>query len=632
MSAVPHPEPLVSPQVLAALLLTARPHLQRFSFPVPTAGQVLAATGAGKTRAYELCAELAAILPTLDRPVGRPAKAPKPPAPDPAPHLLTRQVLTFVMDHPGCITGSGARRVYADVFRRRILELREQHTGLELVDFAKAAGVPLSTIEDWMRVDNAAMGGGPGPEANGPQHNPGQDAGPRTLHIEAILNAFRTWHGPFTAFCDHARHHLRVPYGNKLIATILFAHGERTPRRRPGRTPDEQATRGSFVTFFPGAQWVGDGMQIPVTINDQTFVFNLELNVDADSGAFVGATVRDEEDSQAVVEAFQDGVNTTGQAPLSLLLDNKPCNHTAEVDEALGDTLRIRATLWRAQNKAHVEGSFGLFSQFAPTLDVQAFTMRELARCLLMLVVQTLARVLNHRPRKHRDGKSRVELYREGQPTEEQIAQAQKALQERCKRQQKARQTQRAHADPLVLHALDRAFERLGLLDPEHHIRLAIAGHGRDIALEAIAIFEGKKNAGTLPDSADGRYILGIARNIRHVHEADSITLALIRERIDARDFMLAELQRDSQRLLHEINDVQSMLRVLIERIVQAERNVDQLFWIDVLAQRILNEPPDAHQDLFRRAALRIHATFSMPRMQRQRFERLLARIIWPLD
>ena len=39
-----------------------------------------------------------------------------------------------------------------------------------------------------------------------------------------------------------------------------------------------------------------------------------------------GACVRPEEDAAAVVEAFRDGVITTGQPPLALLLDNRPSN------------------------------------------------------------------------------------------------------------------------------------------------------------------------------------------------------------------------------------------------------------------------------------------------------------------
>ncbi len=123
------------------------------------------------------------------------------------------------------------------------------------------------------------------------------------------------------------------------------------------------ALRGAFETFFPHAQWIGDGTLLPVTIvgpgGPELHVFNLELDADAYSGAFVGAHVSLVEDSEAVITAFRDAVAETGKKPLALLLDNKPSNHTAEVDKAIGDTLRIRATPFRPENKAHVEGGFG---------------------------------------------------------------------------------------------------------------------------------------------------------------------------------------------------------------------------------------------------------------------------------
>ena len=164
--------------------------------------------------------------------------------------------------------------------------------------------------------------------------------------------------------------------GTTLIASILFEYGVRIPARRDGRSRDDEALRNSFELFFPGAQWVGDGKQLAIVIDGKTFHRNLELVVDAASGAAVGISVRDEEDSAAVVQAFTQGVQTTGGTPLALLLDNRPSNHTPQVDAALDDTLRIRATLGRPQNKAHVEGCFGLFAQKVPPIVLD--TMREL--------------------------------------------------------------------------------------------------------------------------------------------------------------------------------------------------------------------------------------------------------------
>ena len=187
-----------------------------------------------------------------------------------------------------------------------------------------------------------------------------------------MLQAYRSWRGTFKAFCNHVQFHCRIPISRQHISDILQAHGIRIPKRRGGRPADASALRGAFDTFHPGAQWIGDGTELVVTINGQAYVFNLQLNVDVSSGAFVGASVRPTEDSAAVVQAFADGVATTGAPPLALLLDNKPSNHTDEVVAALGDTIKLRARPYTPTDKPHVEGAFGLFAQQTPQMNIDA--------------------------------------------------------------------------------------------------------------------------------------------------------------------------------------------------------------------------------------------------------------------
>jgi hypothetical protein len=277
--------------------------------------------------------------------------------------------------------------------------------------------------------------------------------------MQTVLDAWTRWDGTFLRFCDHVRDGLLVPFGRDMVARILHVHGLRRPARRDGRSPDEVALRGAFRTFFPGAQWIGDGMQLPVVVDGHRFTFNFELDVDAYTGAFTGACVRREEDADAVVEAFHDGVLTTGNPPLALLLDNRPSNHTPDVDLALADTLRMRATPERPQNKAHVEGAFGLFSQVLPdlVLDTRAGP-RALATAFVTLVVQLWARTTNHRPRADRGGRSRVELYSVDPPSDEQIDQARRELRETAERQERDRRTREARCRPEVLELLDAHF------------------------------------------------------------------------------------------------------------------------------------------------------------------------------
>ena len=370
---------------LAAVLLLARSIAERHELPRPTAAAILAATGASKSRAYELVAKLAAVLPTLVRAPGRPAR-PSLPSGAASEHTeLTRAVLAYVMAHPGCVDRGAERNRYSDGFRRFVLDLHEQHLSVALDTVATAIAVPLGTLKDWLRNPPEAV-----------DEEPLETTAPvpcdiRATHIQTVLVAWSRWGGSFLDFCAHVRRDLHVPFGRDLVRRILEVEGRRKSARRAGRqSQDEAALRGAFRTFFPGAQWVGDGMQVPVVVDGQSFVFNVELNVDAYSGAFVGATISDTENSAAVVDAFTSGVTTTGAQPLALLLDNKPSNHTSDIDASLGETIRIRATACRPQNKAHVEGAFGLFSQVLPPLVLDSCRgAHALARSLLDIVANT---------------------------------------------------------------------------------------------------------------------------------------------------------------------------------------------------------------------------------------------------
>lgn len=613
----------VSPELLAALLLAAASELARLGLPHPSAAQILETTAAGRSRAYELKARLLEFLPSLARPRGRPASEPGAPADSSA---LTREVLRFLMQHPGAVCGAGERQRYSDEFRLLVLELFERHPELEMATFADAVEVPLGTLKVW--VSAKPFGSSPDSPA-GPTRNPAQQA--RDLHIQTVLAAWKDWKGPFTAFCDHLRDHLRLPFGRSFISSILQAHGVRLVRHRGGRSPDELALRGAFETFFPGAQWVGDGTSIAVELNGVVFTFNLELVVDADTDGFVGASLRPQEDSEAVCEAFDDGVGTTGGPPLAMLLDNKECNQTVQVDATLGATLHLPATLGRAQNKAHVEGGFGLFRQMAPSLVFDADSSEALAAQILKTVVQTWARTLNHKPRSDRGGRTRVELYGEKVPTPAEIARARAALEERLRQLRLARQTLEARLSPEIRLVLDGAFSRLGLADPEGNIRAAIARYPLNAILAGIAVFEGKKAAGTLPDGVAGRYLLGIVRNIAEQDESLAIAEALLRLRLEVRDSALANLVNARDAACEKTKEPASVVAGFVDSALATDRRLDRIFWLQATADVIGQQPAEAHASFFRLAARRIHATYRVANRDRQAAARSLAAYVFPI-
>jgi hypothetical protein len=609
----------VSPLLAAALLLTAVPHLQRLALPCPSAAEVFAATGAGRSQAYVLSHRVEEALATCQQRPGRPAAPSTPPtaAPD-----LRDRVIDFVYAHPGCVHDREARRWYSDDFRLFALDLCAEHHDVAVPALASQLRLPEETLRDWLRGER-------------PQVEPPATAvnarSPTQPQVETVLDVWDRWHGGFLAFCKHVQVDWRIPFGRSMLSEILEVHGVRTPKRRGGRSPDESALRALFTTFFPGAQWVGDGRSATVSVDGTSFTFNVELNVDADTGAFVGATVTHTEDAAAVVAAFHDAVVTTGSPPLALLLDNKPSNHAPEVADALGATVLIRATPFRPQNKAHVEGGHGLFAQTAPAISLSTADPAELAREVLAMQVVTWARAANHRPRRDRGGASRARLYASAPPTPEEVERARQQLEARRRQQELARQTLAARQDPMVRAALAQAFARFSLSDPDGHFATAIARYPYDHVLAGIATFAGKRTAGTLPANADARYLLGIVRNIASQDEGWDIADELWRARLAAHDAALSRLDDQRESLEVDLDEDQRVARY-IDLALAARRRLDRLFWLAATVDVI---PADSEarlrEPLFRLAARRIHATHAVDHRERQAAVRFIAQRVLPL-
>lgn len=342
-----------------------------------------------------------------------------------------------------------------------------------------------------------------------------------------------------------------------------------------------------------------------------------------DLPAAVGLDVRDHEDSAAVIASFEDAVHTTSSPSIALLLDNKPPNHTPAVHEALAGTLVIPATKARPQNKGHVEGAFGLFSQHAPPLRLDGDTPKQRAVSFARLCMQIFFAAMNMRPRAAERGRSRIELHRENTPTPEQIEQAKVALQARLDKQLAAQRTLRERQDPAKRAYLDAALEHLELSDPTGHVQAAIAGYALDDIANGVAIFEGKQRAKTLPEGVDVRYLLGIVRNIAQQREGMAIATALWDERMKARDAVFVALGAQRDALTHD--DDHARIIDFVDRALNAEHEIERYFWLTAVGDLVLAHPIDQQRAVFERTARKIHASFRVPYERRLYATRVIA-------
>jgi hypothetical protein len=623
----------VPPTVLAGLLLCACAELDELGLRRPSKQEILSATGAGRSRAHVHARRLRELLPTLAQPVGRPRKAP-PSSSTSDREALLAEALAFTMAHPGCVSG-GRRRRYSDHYRCFIVECYEKYRErVSVEEFAVLVQVPVKTLKPWIQastVTSAPKGATTASDTVHADENIHRKVG--TAAIVRLVEAWQCWDGNFESFVRHAKDELGFKTGKDYIRNTLEALGARPVERR-GRLPDELALRKAFELFFPGAQWIGDGTQLAIDLNGERFTFNLELLVDAASGAFVGATVGDQEDAAAVVQAFFDGVATAGLPPLAVLLDNRSSNLTEDVEDALGDTLLIRATRGRAQNKGHVEGAFGLFEQMAPALYINAHSPVVLAARILELIVVTWARTLNHKSRRHRGGLSRVQQYRSSSPTTEQLERARAALAERQRKQILALEARKKRQDPASRRMLDDAFAQLGLDDPTGNIRLAIAGYPLNAIIEGISTFVAKKNNNALPDDLDdgARYLLGIVRNLHQRNLLLDMADELNRLRHKARDLQLEYLHAQCDDLVASVPGARDRLDAFLERVTKAEHQLNRLFWLRAIVTLLAAQPPDARQRLFDHAIRRLALSFRVPHQVRDEAIRFLARTVFPVE
>jgi hypothetical protein len=623
----------VSPHVTAAVLLLSRSMSEPLGLPSAGVDEILVATGAKRSRAYELRAELAALLPALQRPPGRPAAPPEAEPDGSEAQPVTSAVLGFVMGQPGSVHGGRTRGHYSDGFRHFIVGLRDEHAAMALEHFASAAHLPLGTVKDWLSTPLLPTEATPLEPIVPPPEAP--EGSGIAAHIQTVVTTWQTWSGTFSDFSDYVRKHCRVPMGQTAIGTILEAHGVRIPRRRPGRSPDEKAQKGTFRTYFPGAQWEGDGMIFAMELDQVRFTFNVEPMVDSYSAGFVGlASLRDAEDSQAVTEAFADGVATTGQAPLAVVLDNRGSNHTPEVEAAVGETLIIRATPARGQNKPHVEGGFGLFAQTVPAVVINTqCEPREVARQIGTIAATIFFRIMNHRPRRDRGGRSRVDLYGD-KPTPEEIQAALTELKERQRRQLLAQQTAHARLRPEVLALLEDTFRRLGIDDPTGNERRAVAYYPLDDIIAGVAVFDGKQKVRSLPQHPNfepGRYLLGIVRNIAQEREGLAIAESLLRLRLKHEDIWLSGIRGARDLVLLAQSKPADLVQSFLDRALHAARGVDRLFWLTSAVDTILGANGE-RDSLLQLAARRIHATHDAPHADRLAAFRFIAERVVPLS
>lgn len=547
--------------------------------PYAPVAELCRALGANRTSVYEQLSRASEHLEELaNTQPGRPAAEPGPAAgqDETACLQLTIEVLDYRLKQPGAVVEHRDRTGYADIFRRFILQRRDRFGGT-LTSFAQAVRVPLDTLRDWCRHDGIEALQAPQAKERPPLPVKASEL------TREIVEEWMRWVGPTRAFLGHAAQLFGL--SPKLIAQLMKVLTLIKPRHR--KAP---RYRGSTQLLSPGTMLVTDGKWITVKLLDseQTLYLNWQGIVDQTTGCDTATVITEQEDAAAVREAYERSVQFLGGlVPDALLHDNKPCYEEGELQEALQDagTHMLPATSGRPENKAIIEGAFGLYEQRVGTLHLDDTDDESFVRSAVREILRAYTAATNSVPRAEFDGKSRLRALQEACPTAEQ-RQRDEAFLQRLKANH-SRAPRRPQPDPQSLALIEHVFERFQLLDhdPKGHLRSYLATFQPEAIRRAAAILAAKIERRQIERRYAHRYLTKVVRSQQDELDLERAAEELLElTRRQNQDWVASEEQL-FQSLAEDRESLEDLTSAVAERAAFGGLPLQATFWTSKLLE-----------------------------------------------
>jgi len=533
------------------------------------------AVGANRTSVYEQAGRVLASLEELAgaRP-GRPSEPEVTPSSgdDPTAQQLTIEILEHQLEHPGAMVRHRGRTHYSSGLRRLILAKQDRWTGT-LEAFAAAVRVPLDTLRDWLQRDREATLGEP--VAQAPAVAVPRDASELTRQVAEF---WQVWEGPTRAFIGQAAG--RFGLSTAQVARLLRVLGCIAPRRRkPPRY------RGETHPLSPGTMLVTDGKQLDVALTGSRRRTHRTWQgiVDQTTGCDTAVVITAEECAAGAARALDRSLELLASVvPQGLLHDNKPCYDDAELRrqaEQCGTTM-IPATPGRGENKAILEGAFGLWEQRVGTIRLDDTNTETLITSAVAECVRAYTAGTNRVPRLEWDGRSRLDVLREACPSEEQRRRDALFLRQ-LKADHDPSRRRLPKPNPVSAPLLNEVFRRLELLDrdPKGALRRYLSVCEPAAIRRAAAIVTARRESGALEERYLHRYLAKVIQNQQHELDLERAAEELFDLcRVEGQLWTEGE-ERDYQRLVNDGLSKDELLLVVAEHAAHAGLPVQTVYW-----------------------------------------------------
>ena len=565
--------------LMIALLSIARQaaHQLQVELETPVA-ELCRLLDANRTSIYEQRQRILNALESLTQAQpGRPPGSPDDSHQDPTSLQLTITVLEFQLRHPGSIEHQKRRTCYAPQFQRFLLEQHDSWQGTDEA-FAQAVKVPIDTLRDWFRRDREGLR--PEPlEKQIPKI-------PRSASqlTRRIAEEWQTWIGSTRGFLRYIYSllHLLPDQTIRVLRILALV----APRRWK-----DFRYRNSTRRLSPGTLLVTDGKLVHIQLirTGRNLALNWQAMVDQTTACHTAAPVSQQENAQTIFEAYEQSQTLLGDtAPEGLLHDNKPCYDEQQLREKLQDagTTPIPATLGRPQNKALLEGEFGLFEQRVGTLRFDDTSQQTLIRSAVEEVLRAYTAATNSVPRIEWDGKSRLQVLRQACPSPEQKLRDQKFL-ERLRASHTGKKRRKPKVDPRALQLLDEIFERFELLDkdPQSKLRRYLAGFRIEAIRRAAALFASKLDQGVLQPRYAHRYLVKLIRSQQDELDLERAAKELLELCQQQNEDWLRHEEIYYQTLVEDWPDPEQLARAVAERAAHGGIPLQATFWTQKLLQ-----------------------------------------------